>query len=114
MSFTLLSSPRKQSGRSKSGAAAAPSDARNRRRDSNEALMKHLRDDFLHHSARDVGQAIVAACVTIGELLVVEAEQMQDRGVEVVDVDFVFGDGAAVFIARSVAEAAADAAAGEP
>ncbi len=40
-----------------------------------------------------VGEAEVAALEAEGELLVVEAEQVQDRGVEVVDVDAVF-DGA--------------------
>jgi hypothetical protein len=34
----------------------------------------------------DVGQAEVAAGVAVGEALVVEAEQVQDRGLEVVDV----------------------------
>ena len=36
-----------------------------------------------------VGQAEVAAGVAVGELLVVEAQQVQDRGVQVVDVDVV-------------------------
>ena len=34
-----------------------------------------------------VGQAVVAAGVAIGEAFVVEAHQVQDCGVEVVDVD---------------------------
>ncbi len=33
-----------------------------------------------------------------GESLVVEAEQVEDRGVEVVDVDAVLGDGHAVVV----------------
>ena len=37
----------------------------------------------------DVGQAEVAAGVAVGEGLVVEAEEVEDRGVEVVDVDLV-------------------------
>ncbi len=36
--------------------------------------------------AVDVGQAEVAAGVAVGELLVVEAQQVQHRGVQVVDV----------------------------
>ena len=36
-----------------------------------------------------VGQAEIAVLEAIGQLGVVEAEQVQDRGVEVVDVDFV-------------------------
>ena len=48
-----------------------------------------LRDQLLHHLAVHVGQAEVAAGVAVGELLVVEAQQVQDRGVQVVDVDLV-------------------------
>ena len=40
--------------------------------------------------AADVGQALVAAVVQERELLVVEAHQVQDRGVDVVDVGGVF------------------------
>ena len=46
-------------------------------------------EQFLDDPSVDVGQAEVAAGVAVGELLVVEAQQMQDRGVEVVDVDLV-------------------------
>ena len=41
----------------------------------------------LHHLAGDVGQAEVAALEAVGQPLVVDAEQVQDRGVQVVDVD---------------------------
>jgi hypothetical protein len=37
--------------------------------------------------AVDVGQAEVAAGVAVGELEMVEAEQVEDGGVEVVEVD---------------------------
>ena len=39
-----------------------------------------------------VGQAIVAAAVAIGQPRVVDAQQVQDGGVEIVDVDLVLGD----------------------
>ena len=39
--------------------------------------------------AGDVGQAEVAAGVAVGELRVVEAQQVQDRGVQIVDVNSV-------------------------
>ena len=41
----------------------------------------------LHHLTRHVGQALVAAGVAEGQLLVIEAQQVQDRRVEVVDDD---------------------------
>ena len=53
-----------------------------------------------------VGQAVVAALEAEGQPRVVEAEQVQQRGVQVVDVDRVGGDveaelvGLAVRVAR--------------
>ena len=61
-----------------------------------------------------VGQAEVAAGVAVGELFVVEAQQVQDRGVQVVDVDLVFDGGEAEFVGGAVDVAALDAAAGQP
>ncbi|KAJ3049450.1 hypothetical protein HK102_012501, partial [Quaeritorhiza haematococci] len=46
-----------------------------------------LRHDRADHVAVHVGQAEVAAGVAVGEPGVVEAEEVEDRGVEVVDVD---------------------------
>ena len=40
----------------------------------------------------DVGEAIVATGVAIGQPGVVETEEVEDRGVEVVDMDDVAGD----------------------
>ena len=48
-----------------------------------------LREDLFDDTALDVGQAVVAALEAVGEPLVVEAEQVEDRGLEVVDVDLV-------------------------
>ena len=42
--------------------------------------------------AVDVGEAEVAAGVVVGEAFVVEAQKVEDGGLEVVDVDFVLGD----------------------
>ena len=61
-----------------------------------------------------VGQAVVAAGVAIGESFVVDAHQVQDRGVEVVDVDRLLDRADAVFVGGAVDEAALDAGAGQP
>ena len=42
-------------------------------------------EDLADHRARHVGQAEIAARIAVGQLFVVEAEQVEDRGVEVVD-----------------------------
>ena len=48
-----------------------------------------LRQQLRHHVSMHVGQAEIAALEAVGQLGVVEAEQVQDRGVQVVGVDFV-------------------------
>ena len=60
------------------------------------------RHDLLDHLAVEVGQAVVAAGVAEGELLVVEAQQMQDRRVDVVDVHLVLDGLEAQFVGRAV------------
>ena len=71
-------------------------------------------DQFVDDVAVHVGQAEVAAGVAVGELLVVEAQQVQDRGVQVVDVDRVLDGLEAELVGRAVDVAALDAAAGQP
>ena len=71
-------------------------------------------DQPLDHFAVDVGEAIVATLEAVGQVLVVEAEAVQDGGVEVVDVDRILGDVVAVVIGLAVADAGLDAAAGHP
>ena len=46
-----------------------------------------LPKDVLDHHAMYVGEAEIAAAVTIGELLVVETHEVEDRRMQVVDVD---------------------------
>ena len=48
----------------------------------------------------DVGQAEVPAAVAVDQLFVVQAEEVQDGGVEIVDVDSVF-DGLETKIVRA-------------
>jgi len=74
----------------------------------------YLRKDLLHHFAVDIGQAEVAAGVAVGELLVVHSEDVEDGGVEVVHVDFVFPGKVAEFVGGSVTVAGFDSSSGEP
>ena len=72
------------------------------------------RDQLADHIAVDVGQAEIPPGVAEGELLVIEAQQVQHRGVQVVNVD-VFSDRMkAEFVGGAVDVAALDAAAGQP
>ena len=58
----------------------------------------------------DIGEAEIAAAVAVGEAFVVEAEQVQHGGVEVVDVDGVVLGAEAEVVGGSVGDAAFDAA----
>lgn len=64
--------------------------------------------------AVDVGEAETASLVAVGETFVVDAEEMEDGGLEVVYVDRVLGDVVAVFVSAAVLAAALDSAAGHP
>src|SRR5262245_44335429 len=46
-------------------------------------------EDSLHHLPMHVRQSVGSALEGVSKLFVIEAEQVQQRGVEVVDVDFV-------------------------
>ena len=70
--------------------------------------------DFANDDNGDVGQAEVAALEAVGQLRVVEAEQVQHRGVQVVDVDLVLDDVEAELVGLAERDARLDAAAGQP
>ena len=60
-----------------------------------------------------IRQTEVAARVAVGEPSVVEAEQMQHRGVQIVQVDFVVDRKVTVVVGRVILEARLHAAAGQ-
>ena len=72
------------------------------------------RHDLFHHVALHIGQPQVAAAVAVGQLLVIEAEQVQDGRVQVVDVDPALDALAAVVVGGAVAKPRLHAAAGQP
>ena len=61
----------------------------------------------------DVGQPEIASGVPVGEVFVLNSQQVKDRGVEVVDVDLVDHRLMPELIGLAVADAALDAAAAE-
>src|SRR3954452_8020312 len=73
-------------------------------------LSQHL----LNHVPMHVGQPEVAALEAVGELLVIEAEEVEDRGLEVVDVVFVLDGGEAELVGLAEDQAGVHAAAGDP
>ena len=61
-----------------------------------------------------IGQPVVAALEAERQSFVVEAQQVHDRGLQIVDVDFVLDDAEAQFVGLAVVQAGFHAAAGEP
>ena len=64
--------------------------------------------------AADVGQPLLAALEEIRQLAVVQAEQLEDRGVQVVDVHAVLDGAEAEFVGGADDLAPLDPAAGQP
>ena len=71
-------------------------------------------EDRLDDLAVHVGQAEVAALEAVGQPGVLDPQQVQDRGVEVVDLDRVLDDVVGEVVGLAVDEARLDAAAGQP
>src|SRR5438128_709612 len=70
--------------------------------------------DWLHHVAEDVRQAIVAAAVAVGKLGVIDAHQVENGGMQIVHMHLVLDGVPAVIVGLAVGHAASDAAAGQP
>src|SRR4051812_36155250 len=62
----------------------------------------------------DVGEPEIAALKAVGELGVIEPEEMENRGLPLVDVDRIVDGVEAEVIARAEGEPRLDAATGEP
>jgi len=62
----------------------------------------------------NIRETVVSAGVSERQPLVIEAEQVKYGGVEVVNVDPVFGHRDAVFVGRAVDDAAFHTATGQP
>ena len=76
--------------------------------------MGSSREDLLHEFAMHVGEAEITAGVTIGQALVVDAEEVQDGGVDVMDIDGSFDRKVAEVVELTVAGAGTQTCAGHP
>ena len=74
-----------------------------------------LREDVFHRVViLDAGQAQVQSLKSDGQAAVVDAQAMQDRGVQIVNVDRVFSDVVAEVVSGPVRDARLDSSAGHP
>ena len=78
------------------------------------SIEEELSENAFGHAALDVGQTHVATGVTESETLVIETQQVQDCGVPVVNVNFVFDGFVTEVVCRAVADASLHTAASHP
>ena len=57
-----------------------------------------------------IGETEIAALKAVDELLVIETKQVQDSGLEIVDMDFVAGNRKTEFVGLAIIEAPLDSA----
>lgn len=79
-----------------------------------DALVEKLGYQIAHYPARDVREAKPTTLKLVKQSLVVDAHEVEHGGMEVVDVDGVFGDVVAVVIGFSVSGARLDTSTSEP
>src|SRR5688572_23923093 len=77
-------------------------------------VVPRLRENIFYNLPMHIGEPVVAAAEAVGEPRVIEAEQVENRGVKVVHVDLVFSHRRAEIIRRAVSQTALYASAGEP
>ena len=70
--------------------------------------------DFADNAAVHIGESVITALKAESELQVVESQQLQDGGVQVVDVHFAFDWSEAHFVGGTVNVSGFDSAAGQP
>ena len=68
----------------------------------------------MHDVAVDVRQPVVASLMAIGQSFVIDAEEVETGGVEVVDVNFVLHDSESKLIGGAIGETSFDAPTGHP
>src|SRR6185369_14000926 len=73
-----------------------------------------LSQQLFHHFPAYISQPIVAALEAVGQLEVVQAEQVENRRVQIVDVNFFLDRVKTEFVGRAQDNAGFDAAAGQP
>ena len=73
-----------------------------------------LGDEILYHVAMDVGQSIVTPLEMIGQLLVIQAQQMQNGSLQIVNMHRVLDDGKTEFVGLAVGESPLDPTPGHP
>src|SRR5579863_797438 len=77
-------------------------------------MVDSLRDDVANHITRNIGQPEVAATVTVRKLCMVDSQQIENGGVNVVDMHRLVDHLPAEIIRRTVGHSALDPATGQP
>src|SRR5688572_11912895 len=73
-----------------------------------------LTQQLLHHFTGDIGQAKIASHVAVSQARMIKSQTMQERGLQVVNVDFVLRDIKAQIVGFAYDLAALDPTSSEP
>ena len=68
----------------------------------------------MHDMAMDIGEAIVAPLVAIGQSLMVHSKEVETGGMKIVDMDLIFDHAEAELVGGAISESVFHAAAGHP
>jgi hypothetical protein len=70
--------------------------------------------DLLYDLAVDIGETVMTSLETVGEAFVIDSEAIQDGGLQVMHVDWVFSDIEREIVGGAVSDAGFDPATGQP
>ena len=77
-------------------------------------VIKTLSQNGFEYIARDVGESVIAPCVSVGKSFVVNAQKVKHGGMEVMGVGFVFGGQDAILVGGAMNQATFYAASRHP
>ena len=77
-------------------------------------LLAELREYSVGDISSDIGKSVIPAGIIVGQFLVIQTEQVKDRGVPIVSVHAVVDGFTTYFVGRSVIETSFDSAACHP
>lgn len=72
------------------------------------------RQDVLNNVSVDIGETKIPTGIAVGQVFVIEAHEMKDGGVEIVDVDFVLHGSETKFVGCTVCHTAFDPSSRKP
>jgi len=74
----------------------------------------HSRDDLVYDAAIHIGEAKISTCIPVGEPLIVQTQQVENRCLKIVDVHLAFDDTVTKVVRIAVSQTAFHSATSHP